>query len=159
MPDWIVHVLVPWSIITVLGFRYKIFSQQYAAVAMLGALIPDIFKVYIPLEIFGINAVGLLTPIHLPIGSFLIAGIVSLFFLQRRIIFIFLIFGVITHYLLDLLLFDGGMELFYPFSPLYFQIGIISDVDFNIDILTIIIVAVVFFIYYFQKLRKGKVKV
>jgi hypothetical protein len=147
MPDWTTHVLVAWSLATILGFRFKQFSQNNVAIVMLGALIPDIYKVTLVLESFGINIQGLLFPIHLPFGSLLIAAIISLFFIEKRLIFLFLAIGIGTHYALDLLLFSGGMEIFYPFSTLKFQIGIISVTDFNITILSIILAAIVFLVY------------
>lgn len=147
MPDWITHILLPWMLITILGFKFKQFNQQNAAIAILGALIPDIYKIYIPLEIFGIHLENFLKPIHFPVGSLLITAFLSLFFIERRLIFSFLTFGIITHYALDLLLFNGGICLFYPFSPLEFQIGIFSVTDYNITIGSIIAAFMVYFIY------------
>ena len=147
MPDWTTHLLVAWSLATILGFRFKQFSQNNVAIVMLGALIPDIYKVTLVLESFGINVQGLLSPIHLPVGSLLIAVIISLFFIEKRLIFLFLAIGIGTHYALDLLLFSGGMEIFYPFSTLKFQIGIISVTDLHITILSIILASIVFLVY------------
>ena len=144
MPDWITHVLAAWTLITILGFKFKQFSQSNSAVAMLGALIPDIYKINMLSDQFGNYLQSFLLPVHLPIGSILIAAILSLFFIDRKSIFLFLIMGIGTHYVLDLLMFSGGMELFYPFSPLKFQIGIISVTDFNITIISIILA---FFVY------------
>ena len=147
MPDWTTHVLVAWSLATILGFRFKQFSQKNVAIVMLGALIPDIYKLNLVLDSFGFNVQSFLTPIHLPIGSLLIAAIISLFFIEKRLIFLFLAIGIGTHYVLDLLLFSGGMEIFYPFSTLKFQIGIISVTDLNITILSIILASIVFLVY------------
>ena len=147
MPDWTTHVLVAWSLATILGFRFKQFSQKNVAIVMLGALIPDLYKITLVLDSFGIHLQSLLIPIHLPIGSLLIAAIISLFFIEKRSIFIFLAIGVGTHYALDLLMFSGGMEIFYPFSTLKFQIGIISVTDFHVTILSIILASVVFLVY------------
>ena len=147
MPDWTTHVLVAWSLGTILGFRYKQFSQRNVAILMLGALIPDIYKITLVLGSFGINLQSFLMPIHLPIGSLLIAAIISLFFIEKRLIFIFLAIGVGTHYALDLLMFSGGMEIFYPFSVLKFQIGIISVTELRVTLLSIILAAIVFLVY------------
>lgn len=147
MPDWIPHILIPWTLCTVLGFKFKQFSQENIAVVLMGALIPDIFKIYLLFNLNGIYLENFLTPIHLPVGSIIIAGLISLLFTNRKSIFFFLILGVSTHFLLDLLLFNGGMHLLYPFSPLSLQIGIISATDFNITILSIIAALVVYFIY------------
>ncbi len=147
MPDWIAHVLVAWSLTTILGFRFKQFSQSNSAIVIFGALIPDIYKITLLLDSFGIYMHDFLNPIHLPIGSILIAAIISLFFVNRKSIFLFLIMGISSHYALDLLLFSGGMEIFYPFSPLKFQIGIISVTDFNITIVSIILALSVYLAY------------
>ncbi len=147
MPDWTTHVLVAWSLGTILGFRFKQFSQKNVAIIMLGALIPDLYKITLVLNSFGINANSFLLPIHLPIGSLLIGAIISLFFVEKRLIFLFLAIGIGTHYALDLLMFSGGMEIFYPFSSLKFQIGIISVTDFHVTILSIIIASIVFLVY------------
>ena len=147
MPDWTTHVLFAWTICTILGFRFKQFSQPNSAIVMLGALIPDIYKISLFSDQFGINLHSFLLPIHLPIGSLLIAAIFSLFFIERRSIFLFLIMGIGTHYILDLLLFGGGMELFYPLSSLKFQIGIISITDLNITLISIILALFVYLAY------------
>jgi len=147
MPDWTTHVLLAWSLATILGFRFKQFSQKNVAIVILGALIPDIYKLNLVLDSFGFNVQSFLTPIHLPIGSLLIAAIISLFFIEKRLIFLFLAIGIGIHYVLDLLLFSGGMEIFYPFSTLKFQIGIISVTDLNITILSIILASIVFLVY------------
>ncbi|HML06465.1 MAG TPA: metal-dependent hydrolase [Methanobacterium sp.] len=146
MPDWITHILVPWTIFTILGFKYKQFNQQNIAVILMGALIPDIFKIYLLLDQIGIQMENFLTPIHLPAGSILIAGVISLFFNEKRLIFFFLVLGISTHYILDLLMLNGGMSLLYPLSLIKWQIGIISVTDYNITIISIIAAFLVFLI-------------
>jgi len=54
MPDWIAHVLVAWTCCTLLGFKYKQFNTPNTVIAMIGSLIPDLFKLVIPLEYLGI---------------------------------------------------------------------------------------------------------
>ncbi|MGB9980311.1 metal-dependent hydrolase [Methanobacterium sp.] len=147
MPDWITHILIPWTFFTILGFKFKQFSQQNIAVVIMGALVPDIFKIYLVLNQIGIHVEDFFTPIHSPVGSILIASIISLFFIERRLIFIFLVLGISTHYALDLLLFNGGMYLLYPFNPVKWQIGIISVTDYNITIVSIVAALVVYSIY------------
>ncbi|MEN4006440.1 MAG: hypothetical protein PQ964_03685 [Methanobacteriaceae archaeon] len=60
MPDWITHILVAWTICTVLGFKFKQFNPANTAICMVGALIPDVYKIVIPLEYLGIDASTLL---------------------------------------------------------------------------------------------------
>jgi hypothetical protein len=138
---------VAWSLTTILGFKFKQFSQPNSAIVMLGALIPDIYKINLLLDQFGIYLQDFLIPIHLPIGSLFIAALFSLFFSNRKSIFLFLIMGIATHYMLDLLIFGGGMELFYPFSSLNFQIGVISITDYTITIISIVLTFFVFIAY------------
>ncbi|MEN4005939.1 MAG: hypothetical protein PQ964_01035 [Methanobacteriaceae archaeon] len=56
MPDWITHVLVAWTICTVSGF-FKQFNPANTVICMVGALIPDVYKIVIPLEFLGIEVV------------------------------------------------------------------------------------------------------
>jgi membrane-bound metal-dependent hydrolase YbcI (DUF457 family) len=58
-----------------------------------------------------------------------------------------LILGVFTHYALDLLMLDGGMSLLYPFTPLKWQIGIISVTDYNLTIISIITASIIYYLY------------
>jgi len=83
----------------------------------------------------------------MPIGSLLIAGIISLFFIKIKKAFFYLVLGIITHYILDLLLISSGLELLYPFSLFKFQIGIITVYDYNITILSIFMAFIVYIIY------------
>jgi hypothetical protein len=146
MPDWIVHVLVAWTLCTILGFKYKQFNTPNTVIAMIGSLLPDLFKVVIPLEYLGIYIGDFIYPIHLPIGSLIIASIIALFFKERKIVFLFLLFGVFPHYLLDLFLvnLNGGMTLLFPFSWQRLEFGIIPVDDYNITIITIILALVVY---------------
>lgn len=148
MPDWITHVLVAWTLTTILGFRFKEFSQPNSAIVILGALIPDIVKINILLWQLRLTYYDIfIAPIHLPVSSLLIAGLITLFFEKKRLILSLLGMGILTHYLLDLLLFGGGMELIYPLSDIKWQIGIISVVDFNITLISIFIAFLTYLIY------------
>ncbi len=155
MPDWITHILAAWTLCTILGFKYKQFNPANTAVCMVGALIPDTFKIVIPLGFMGIHAENLLMPFHLPIGSFIIAGIFTLFFKERKLILSFLALGVLTHYALDLLLtnLNGGMALLFPFSWNAWQLDIIPDDDFHITILAIGLALVVYSVSLWRKRR------
>lgn len=148
MPDWITHVLVAWTLATILGFRFKEFSQPNSVIVILGALIPDLVKINILLWQLGLMYYdNFVVPIHLPIGSLLIAGLITLFFEKRKLIFSLLSIGILTHYSLDLLLFGGGIELLYPLNYIKWQIGIISVTDFNITLISVVIALVTYLIY------------
>jgi hypothetical protein len=113
---------------------------------MVGALIPDVYKIVIPLEFLGIDAGNFIAPFHMPIGSFIIASIFSLFFKEQKIVLLFLLLGVLTHYMLDLLLtnLSGGIYLLYPFSWGSWQFDVIPDDDFNIIILAVVITIIIY---------------
>jgi hypothetical protein len=160
MPDWITHILVAWTLCTILGFRYNQFTPANTAICMVGALIPDTFKIVIPLGVMGIHAENFLMPLHLPIGSFIIASIFTLFFKERKIVFSFLVLGFLTHYALDLLLtnLNGGIYLLFPFSWKFWQFDVIPDDDFHITILAIGLALVVYSVSLWRKKANLKQK-
>ena len=151
MPDWITHIAAAYILCTILGFRYKQFNTSNTVIAMVGALIPDIIKANIILNYLGYNFWNLYTPIHLPIGSFIIAGMISLFFQEKKTVFLFLSLGVVTHYALDVLMVGPGMYLSYPFYWGHWQFELISTTDFNVTIITVIVA----FIVYLVSLKRG----
>ncbi len=148
MPDWITHILVAWTLCTILGFKYKQFNPANTAVCMAGALIPDTFKIVIPLGFMGIHAENFLMPLHMPVGSIIVASIFTLFFKERKIVLSFLLLGVLTHYALDLLLtnLNSGIYLLFPFSWNSWQLDIIPDDDFHITIVAIILAVLVYLV-------------
>ncbi len=153
MPDWVAHVLVAWTICTVLRFKYKQFDTPNTVIAMIGSLIPDLFKISILMQYLGIYTWDFISPVHLPVGSIIISAIIALFFKDRKIIFYFLLLGVFTHYLMDALLvnLNGGMSLFFPISWEKIEYGIIPSDDYIITIIAIILA----FIVYLISLRKN----
>lgn len=148
MPDWITHIAVAYILCTLLGFKYKEFNTGNTALTMVGSVIPDFIKVGIITEYLGIGVWDFIAPIHLPIGSFIIAGILSLFFKERKTAFLFLSLGVITHYGLDLLLrnVSGGIYLFYPLYWGQWQLGLVATDDFTISMVALIVAVVVYMI-------------
>ncbi|MGZ7134888.1 MAG: metal-dependent hydrolase [Methanobacterium sp.] len=146
MPDWVAHVLVAYISCTVLSFKYKQFNTPYTVIAMIGSLIPDIFKIYIPLETIGIYMQNIIVPLHLPIGSLIVVSIIALFFREKKLVFLFLIFGVITHYILDsfLIHLNGGMPLLFPFSWAGINYGIIPVDDYYLSLITIVLAIMVY---------------
>ena len=149
MPDWIAHIAVAWTLCTVLGFKYKQFNQGNAAIAMLGSVVPDFIKISIITEYLGVATWDFITPIHLPLGSVIIAAMMSLFFKERKVVFLFLTLGIITHYALDLLETDlsGGMYLLYPLTWNQWQLGLISTDNYQVTIISVIVALVVYIIY------------
>ena len=150
MPDLLTHVVVAWTLCTLLSFKWKQFNLQNTAIVMVGALIPDLYKVQLPLSYLNLNESIFIMPFHLPVGSLLLAGMVSLFFRDRKMIFFFLTLGVATHYLLDLLLVNlgGGMELLYPLSWERFSFNVISPTDYHIPAVALFIAFMVYMFRY-----------
>ena len=162
MPDWITHLLVAWMICTILSFKYKQINPAYTVVCMAGALIPDTFKIVIPLGIMGIKAENILMPFHLPLGSLIIASFFTLFFKERKkLVMSLLVLGVATHYALDLLLInlDGGMELLFPFSWNSWALNVIPDDDYHITILAIGLALVVYSVSFWVRKRRDLDKI
>ncbi|OEC86068.1 MULTISPECIES: metal-dependent hydrolase [Methanobacterium] len=162
MPDWITHLLAAWMICTILSFKYKQINPAYTVVCMAGALIPDLFKVVIPLGFMGFKMENYLMPVHLPIGSLIIACIFTLFFKEnRKLVLSLLVLGVMTHYALDLLLINlgGGMALLFPLSWTKWTLNIIPDDDLNITILAVGLTMVVYVVSSWVRRRSGSGKI
>lgn len=147
LPDWIAHILITWSICTLLGFRFKQFRQSNTAIAMLGSILPDTYKITTLFSLMGIKLENLLLPLHLPIGSILFAIIISLFFEERKTALIFLSLGIFSHYILDLLLEmnNNGMYLLFPFNWNQWQFNLISNTDYTITLIAVIGAVLVYF--------------
>ena len=161
MPDWVTHILVAWMVCTILSLKYKQINPAYTVVCMAGALIPDIYKIVIPLGLAGIHAETFLMSFHLPAGSLILAGIFTLFFKEKKkLVLLLLVLGVATHYALDLLIinFNGGIYLLFPFSWSYWQFDIIPDDDYIITIASILAALGVYLILFFVNNRKVKSK-
>jgi len=155
MPDWITHILAAWMLCTILGFKYKQFNPPNTAICMVGALIPDIYKIIIPLGAMGIHLESFLMPLHVPIGSFIVASVFTLFFKERKLVLSFLTLGFLTHYALDSLLINlnSGIYLLFPFSWVFWQFNIIPDDDFNVSILFMVLAAFVYIVSFWWKRR------
>ena len=117
-------------------------------IVIAGALIPDIVKVVIVLQLFGLDVKDYFEPIHMPIGSVIVAGMISLFFPVKKKAFLFLGLGVLTHYVLDLLLehVSGGIYLLFPFSWGQWQLELTTSSDYLITLLAIAIAGLVYLI-------------
>lgn len=81
---------------------------------MIGSILPDIIKLQIIFGYFVVDLTDFLPIFHIPLISFIIARIISLFFENKKIILLFLVIGTITHFTMDLLLIDikGGLLVF-----------------------------------------------
>ncbi len=130
MPDWIAHILVAWICSKLFQMRFKKISDKQIILVMVGAVLPDIVAVNYLTSWIGINASGFLLPFHTPVGSMIVAAIVSLMFSKNSRALYLMIAGIATHFALDALLLHagGGMVLLFPFSWTWgFQLNFIPS--------------------------------
>ena len=148
MPDWMVHVAVAWSLCRILRLRYGEFNQANTVLVMVGSIFPDAIKASILGELMGFDLWNYIYALHLPVGSFLLAGIASLIFQEKRKAFLFLSLGIVTHYLMDLLLIQVGygMSLFYPLNWMGFTLNLVPNDDYYITIVAIIVALVIYLV-------------
>lgn len=149
MPDWLTHTLAGW----ITGKTIK----MDIGLVVIGSLIPDIMKIKLAFIWLGIEHYHFFDPIHTPVGAFLIAGIIALFFENAKKAFIALWIGISTHFILDFLLVhvSGGSKLLFPFSWEEWQYYLIRSDDYRITIVAVFATIVVFTIYSFSEKRKA----
>lgn len=149
MPDWLTHALIGW----IIGKTTKI----NIALIVIGSLIPDLAKINIAFLWMGIHHQHLFSPLHTPIGAFIIAGIGSLFFTNTKKAFIPLSIGIISHFILDFFLehLYGGTRLFFPISWNQYNYSLFRIENYWMTIVAVILALIVFIIYkiYDQKIK------
>ena len=64
MPDWLAHVLLAYVLCSVLGTKFNHFTKENTALVMAGALIPDLVKLELGFDLFGIAVEDFLAPLH-----------------------------------------------------------------------------------------------
>jgi hypothetical protein len=148
MPDWVTHIAVAWTLCRILSFKFKEFNSANTIIVITGALIPDISKIVLGLRLFGIDASDYFATIHIPTGSFIVAGIFSLLFPEKKKAFLFLGLGILSHYILDSLLehVSGGIYLLFPFNWWQWQLEFTNSSDYWITLLAVSIAALVYLI-------------
>jgi hypothetical protein len=148
MPDWITHIAVAWTICRILRFKFDEFNSANTMLVITGALIPDIVKVVLGLKLIGVDAYDYLAAVHLPSGSIILAGIISLLFPEKKKTFLFLGLGVLTHYSLDLILehVSGGIYHLFPFSWWQWQLEFTNSSDYMITLLALCVAGLVYLI-------------
>jgi hypothetical protein len=116
---------------------------------MIGSILPDLYKSFIFFP--GMNYYLMI--IHLPIGTLIIAGILSILFLDKQRAFLFFTLGFVTHYLLDMLQmdFNGGMFIFYPFNWYQITFGLITTDNWYFTLLILGISILVYLVTTFVK--------
>jgi hypothetical protein len=126
MADLLTHVLVPYIILTIVGWRVD-FPRRWIPVAMGGAAIPDLVKIEILVDAGTIEQLAGVPFSYAPISSLggvlvISAGITVLF--ERRVYsraYGFLLFGGVTSLILDgLRVFADGYAGFWLY-PLWIR--------------------------------------
>jgi hypothetical protein len=148
MPDWLTHTLVGW----ITGKTTK----QDVALVVVGSLIPDLVKINLAFTWLGLNDYQFFDPLHTPIGAFLVAGIIAVFFPDIRKAFIPLGIGVSTHFILDFFLvhIHEGMKLLFPFSWNEWQFYLIRSDDYRMTIAAVLLAILIYMIYWVAARRK-----
>jgi hypothetical protein len=148
MPDWVTHIAVAWTLCRILRFKFDEFNSANTMLVITGGLIPDLSKIVLGLKFIGIDAYDYLSTLHIPSGSIIVAGIISLLFPEKKKAILFLGLGVLTHYCLDIILehVSGGIYLFYPFSWWQWQLEITNSSDYLITLLALCIAGIVYLI-------------
>lgn len=148
MPDWVVHVAVAWTLCRLLSFKYPQFDTSNTILVMVGALMPDVVKVVMLFNLLGHDWWNYIYALHQPLGSFLVAGLASLFFENEKKTFLFFGLGILTHFALDLLLLQvsGGIYLLYPLSWMAFHLDVVANDDYLITLVALIMALVVYMV-------------
>ena len=149
MPDWLAHVLFAYVLCSVLGMKFKTFTKANTALVMAGALIPDLVKIELGFDLFGIAVEDIIAPLHTPIGSLLSAALIALLFIEAVVVFSLFVLGFTTHFALDLLLghVSGGMLLLFPVSWAEYQLGLIHSDNY---VVALLMLALAVLVYIFQ---------
>jgi hypothetical protein len=151
------HIAFACILCALLALRWPVFGGRNTVLVMIGAVLPDIFKLYLPLQLLGIYAQDSLALFHIPIGTLLVCGFGALLFEEgtRVRVFLLLAFGMVTHYALDVLLIhvSGGLVLLYPLSWQTWQLQLVRPDNW---LGTTILVAVAVLIYGALKFRNNR---
>jgi len=160
MPDWVVHIAVAWTLCRILRFMYPQFNPANTALVMAGSVFPDAVKISILFELFGFDWWDYIHVVHLPLGAFLMAGIATLLFEEKKTAMAFLSAGILTHFALDLLLIqlDNGIYLFYPFSWKGFSLNLVPNDDYHITIVALLVALSVYLLSLWDKKRVKRLK-
>lgn len=150
MPDWLAHTMIGW-------ITGKILKIEVGLVVV-GSILPDLVKVNHVALFFGADLQSFFNPFHTPAGSLLVGGILALFFLDSKKVFLAFVIGIATHFLMDFLLIGAtrGIQFLYPFSWGYWRFNEIM-VDYRFTVL-VCLAALGLYLYYFYSGSKKRKK-
>lgn len=124
MPDVLTHVLVGYTLGTLLSFRYAWLRPAHVTLVMAGVLVPDLMKIQLLVpDGFVARVLGVpfaWSPIHTLVGSALVIGLGGLLVApaQRPRAIALLAVGAGSHHALDLLLVTPSGVAYAVFWPL-----------------------------------------
>lgn len=154
MPDWIAHL----GFAFLLAYALRIKRKE---LVVIGALVPDIVRVFEFFPVFGNSTFFAALPFHGLLLPLFISGAICAFFVEGinyRKSLALMYLGVLTHLFLDgLMLYTvAGVRSFIPFSfERFWLLNIVPSEDFSLAILAVIIIAVVM-IYELLKRKQSK---
>src|SRR5450756_1859987 len=76
--DWMAHVAFVFIVCALLALKWPVFGGRNTVLVMIGALLPDIFKLYLPLQFIDVYAQDSLALFHIPIGTALVCALCAL---------------------------------------------------------------------------------
>ena len=147
MPDWLAHIFFAYILCKIAELKLDTFRRgENVALVIVGSLLPDLVKIALIFDLAKIYVWDFIMPLHTPIGSLLVAALISLAFYNWRTTFLLLTLGFLSHYALDMTLghVSGGMLLLFPFSWNKYQLGLIHSDDFRITLILGVIALVVY---------------
>ena len=147
MPDWLTHSLLGW----ITGKT----SKQDVALVVIGSLIPDLVKIALLFTWLGVNDVSVFEPLHTPVGAFLIAGMIAIFFQEPKTAVLPLGIGIITHFILDFFLVHTHptLKLLFPFSWEEWQYSLIRSDDYRMTIVAILAALLIYMVFWWYENR------
>ncbi len=145
MPDWLAHVLFAYVLCWVVSFRFNVWGNANTGVVLVGVLLPDVVKVNLGFQLVGLDVWDFIAVLHTPVGTLLLAALLSLFFNKPGEVFPLFLFGSATHFFLDFLLIrlGGGLLFFFPFSWTGYQLGLIPVDNYSIALILVFISVII----------------
>lgn len=134
MPEWLAHVAFAYLVFKLCTRRYKSLDSADMALVLIGSILPDLSKIKLAFGVAGMDVQNLVDPLHTPAGSVLVAGLLSLLFLDSIRASLLLAMGAGTHFLLDTMesQIAGGIMLLFPLRWEGYSFGLLPNDDWKI---------------------------
>ena len=134
MPEWLTHVIFAYLVFKLCSLRYRSLDGADMALVLMGSILPDFSKIDLAFGVAGMDIQNMVDPLHTPIGSILVAGLLSLLFQNCSKAFMLLVIGAGTHLLLDTMesQIAGGIMLLFPLSWNRYSLAILPNDDWRV---------------------------